>query len=141
MKKIYAPFILLAIIFLTGCSKDFLKSYDSRIVGIWRITDVNRIGIGGNTSKLSFTEGTFIFEDNGGLTYLNKANISFKGRWEVVKKIINNETARTLQVTAVDFTTQQILSAYYDDMNFVSTNHFKAKITSAFRTYVTHFYR
>lgn len=141
MKKIYAPFILLAFIFLSGCSKDVLKSYDSRIIGTWRITDVNRIGIGGNTSKLSFTDGTFIFEDNGSLTYINKANISFKGRWEIVKRIINNETARTLQVTAVDFTTQQILSAYYDQINFVSTNHFKARITSAFRTYVTHFYR
>jgi len=141
MKKIYAPFILLSFMLLNGCSKDVLKRYDNRIIGTWRITDVNRIGIGGDRDKLPFSDGTFTFAEDGSLTYVNTANISFKGRWEIVKKIVNSETTRTLQVTAVDFTTQQVLAEYYDEINFVGTNHFKTKITSTFRTYVTHFYR
>lgn len=141
MKKIYTLCILLTCILFCGCSKDFLKSYDNRIIGTWRITDVNRIGFGGNTSNLPFASGTFTFNENGSLTYVNTANISFKGRWEIVKKVINEETIHTLQVTAIDFVTQQILTEYYDDMNFLSTNHFKANITSTFNTYVTHFRR
>ena len=141
MKRIYTLSILLSLFLFYSCSKDFLKSYDTRIVGTWRISDVNRIGFGGNTSTLPFTSGTFTFYANGTLDYLNAANFTFKGSWDIVKKTIGEETVRSLQITAVDFTNQQVLSQYYDDMIFSSTNHFKATINSNFRNYVTHFRR
>ena len=141
MKRIYTLSTLLSLVLFSGCSKDFLKSYENRIVGTWRISDVDRFGLGGNTNNLPFTSGTFTFYENGTLNYVNSANINFKGNWEIVKKVINDETVRSLQVTAIDFTNQQVLAEYYDDMNFVSTNHFKANILSNFHTYVTHFRR
>jgi hypothetical protein len=141
MKKIYTAGILLSLVLVSGCSKDFLKKYDKRIIGTWRITDVNRVGLGGNTDNLPFTDGTFTFNEDGSLTYVNSANIIYHGRWDIDKKIIDDQTLHSLQVTAVDYTTQQVLAEYYDDMNFTGTDHFKANIISGFHTYVTHFRR
>ncbi len=140
MKKIYILGILFSVI-LYSCSKDILKSYDKRIIGAWKISDVNRAGLGGNIDNLPFTSGTFTFYENGTLDYANSANTNFKGTWEIVKKIRNDQTVHSLQITAVDFANQQVFSEYYDDMNFVSTNHFKANIISNFHVYITHFRR
>jgi hypothetical protein len=141
MKKIYTIGVL-AIIFLSyGCSKDFLKSYDKRIVGTWNIDYVNVIGLGGNASNLPFNNGTITFYSNGSLEYSNSANRIFKGNWDIVKKTRDDQTVRSLQVTAVDYTSHEVLTQYYDDMNFTGTNRFKATISSSFHSYVTHFSR
>jgi len=141
MKKSYALVGMISFILLCGCSKDILKSYENRIIGTWRITDINKFGLGGDIDNLPFQEGTFTFNENGTLTYVNAANVSFNGSWEIRKRIVNGETIRTLQITAIDFTNQQVLTEYYDDMYFTGTNHFKASINSTLRTYVTHFRR
>ena len=140
MKSIYTVGILLSFV-LVGCSKDFLKSYENRIMGTWRIVDVKRVGIGGNTDNLPFTSGTINFHENGTLEYVNSANIIYQGTWEIVKKTLNDQSIQSLQVTAIDFTNQQVLAEYYDDMNFRSTNHFSTNIVHNFHTYVTHFRR
>ncbi|CAN5230871.1 hypothetical protein BH11BAC5_BH11BAC5_52760 [soil metagenome] len=139
-KKISFTIVFLLVI-VAGCSKDFLKRYDKRIIGTWRIDDVDRFGFGGSTSQLPFTNGSFTFYENGTLDYTNAANEKFRGTWELSKKIKNEETVHSLRITAVDFTNQKVLSEYYDDMQFMSTNHFKANIVSTFHTYVTHFRR
>jgi len=141
MKKIYTLSVLLSFVLFLGCSKDFLKKYDKRIIGTWRISNVRNFGIGGDTDNLPFNEGTFTFTEGGSLTYVSSANVTYQGSWDIVKKYRDDETLRSLRITAVNFTTQQILSEYYDDMNFASTDHFKANITSLFHTYVTHFRR
>ncbi|MFI5185384.1 MAG: hypothetical protein ACHQF0_01520 [Chitinophagales bacterium] len=141
MKNIYTISLLLCFLTLTSCSKDFLKKYDKRIAGTWRITDVDRFGLGGNTDNLPFRDGTFTFYENGTLSYVNSANASFRGNWDIVKKIIDDQIVHSLIITAVNYTTMEALSQYYDDMNFTATNHFKAKIISGFHTYVTSFRR
>ncbi len=140
MKKLFLFFISFCILLLFGCSKDFLKRYEKRIIGTWRISDINRIGIGGS-SNLPFTSGTFTFHDDGSLEYINSANTIFKGTWQIDKKVMDDQTYRSLQITAVDFNNQQVLSEYYDNIIFTSTNHFKAEINSNFQTYITHFRR
>jgi hypothetical protein len=76
MKKIY--FASLALLTLTACSKDFLKRYDDRIQGSWYISQVKRLGIGGDFNDLPFREGSFTFNGDGTLTYTdeleNRAN-------------------------------------------------------------------
>jgi hypothetical protein len=141
MRNIYIASLLLSFVMFSGCSKDFLKRYDKRIIGTWTITDVKRFGIGGNTDNVPFGEGTFTFHEGGTLTYVNSANATYQGSWDIVKKNIGDETVRSLQVTAIDFTAQQVLTEYYDDINFSGTDHFKANIISGFHTYVTHFRR
>lgn len=141
MKNIHAISLLLCGIMLTNCSKDFLKKYDNRIIGSWRITDVDRFGLGGNIDNLPFTVGTFTFYENGSLTYVNSANITYQGKWDIIKKIFDDQTVHSLSITAVNYANTDALSEYYDDMNFVSTNHFKAKVISGFHTYVTSFRR
>ncbi|MEO5998170.1 MAG: hypothetical protein ABIN89_15605 [Chitinophagaceae bacterium] len=141
MKRLYALALLLSPVLFFGCSKDFLKSYDNRIIGTWRITNVNKVGLGGNSNNLPFTSGTFTFHENGSLSYVNSANVSFTGSWQIDRTEINDQTVRRLQITAIDFSNQELLSEFYDDMNFTSTNHFKANINSGFHTYVTHFHR
>ena len=140
MRNLYAS-ILLAAILLAGCSKDFLKSYDDRILGRWHVTGVNRVGIGGDTDHLPFRDGTFTFFEDGTLHY-TRGGAEYTGTWDIEKRNYGEgDVQRILKITAVDFNNQQILSQYYDDMNFVSTDHFKATIISGFHTYVTHFRR
>lgn len=141
MKKIYIAAIVFCFFFILGCSKDFLKSYDRRIVGTWRIADVNRVGLGGSTDNLPFKEGLVVFNSDGSLVYTNAAGAIYKGSWDIRKKHIDDETFQSLQITAVDFANQNVLTEYYDDLNFVGTNHFKANIISTTHTYVTHFRR
>ena len=140
MKFIYTQVFLLSFV-LFGCSKDFLKSYENRIIGTWRIADVKRVGIGGNTDNLPFKSGTLNFHENGTLEYVNSTNVNYQGTWEIVKRTLNDQTIQSLQVTAIDFTNQHVLAEYYDDMNFRSTNHFSANIVHHFHTYITHFRR
>lgn len=140
MKKIYSLTIFLAFL-CCSCSKDVLKRYDDRIVGAWRITDVNRVGIGGGTSNLPFQAGTFVFFDNGSLDYTNESGTLYKGTWDIDRRTFSDHTHYQLKITAVDFTGQHILSETYDDMNFSGSNRFKARIYSGLRTYVTHFRR
>lgn len=133
--------MVLFLILFSGCSKDFLKSYDKRIVGTWNIDYVNVIGLGGSSSGLPFNTGTITFFANGSLEYSNSSNSIFKGKWDIVKKMQGDEHVRSLQVSAVDYTSREVLTQYYDDMNFTGTNRFKATINSNFHTYVTHFSR
>jgi hypothetical protein len=141
MKKIYTTVIAFLLLILFGCSKDFLKSYEHRIVGTWTITDVNRAGLGGNTDNLPFKQGSFSFNEDGSLTYTNLSGDVYHGSWDIRKKWTNERRVQSLQVTAVDFANQNVLTEYYDDLNFTGTNHFKAKIMSGSHTFVTHFRR
>jgi hypothetical protein len=141
MKKISTLALFLPVVLFYGCSKDVLKRYDKRIVGTWRISDVDRFGIGGDRDHLPFVDGNFTFRDDGTLTYVDATNANFEGTWDIVKKTINDETVRSLHVTAIDFNNQLVLSEYYDDIKFLGTNHFKANILRTLHTYVTHFRR
>ena len=141
MKNLYTTIIAFSFLFLMGCSKDFLKSYEHRIVGTWRITDVNRVGLGGSTNNLPFKQGTFNFNEDGSMIYTNVSGALYKGRWDIRKKWIDEKHVQSLQITAVDFVSQNVLTEYYDDLKFTGTNHFKANIISGSHTYVTHFRR
>jgi hypothetical protein len=144
MKKIYTPVFVLSFLLLAGCSKDFLKSYDDRIVGTWQITDINKVGIGGSTSSLHFRDGSFSFMKDGSMTFTSSSGEVFKGTWDIQKKVMNDDNSsvyHSLQITAVNFNTQQVLGEYYDDINFTGTNHIKANIISGAHTYITHLKR
>lgn len=139
MKKVYL--FLLPVIIFSSCSKDFLKSYDDRVVGTWRISEVNRVGLGGDASGVAFREGTFQFNNDGTLTYTDAAGNVSSGTWDIRKRNVNHDVIRTLQITAVDFNSQLVKAEFYDEMHFRSTNHFVAKINNTLRTFVTHFRR
>ena len=109
MKKIYTTVIAFPFLFLMNCSKDFLKSYEHRIAGTWTITDVNRVGLGGNTNNLPFKQGTFDFDDDGSMTYTNLSGAVYKGSWDIRKKWIDDKHVQSLQITAVDFASQNVL--------------------------------
>ena len=144
MNKFYSyfiPVVLGSTLLLSSCSKDFLKSYDRRIIGNWTITDVDRNGFGGNTSDLPFKDGSPSFSSDGSLTYTDAAGINYSGTWNIQKKHIDDQTYQSLEIQVVNFTTQKFLSEYYDDINFTSTGHFKARILQGLHSYVTHFRR
>jgi hypothetical protein len=86
MKKIYTSVFVLSF-WLSGCSKDFLKSYDERIIGTWQITDVNKVGIGGSTGNLPFRQGSFSFMNDGTMTFTNASGETFKGGGTFRKKL------------------------------------------------------
>lgn len=142
MKPFYSIIPLLFIIAIqTGCSKDFLKSYDRRIVGTWRITDINRNGLGGTTENLPFQSGSFQFAADGGLVYTDAAGVTYNGNWNIEKSYYDDNNRQSLHITVMDFTNQQVRGEYYDDINFTSTNKFKARIYQGLHTFITKFER
>lgn len=140
--KISVPITCFIILLLfSQCSKDILRSYEDRIVGTWRISDVDRFGLGGGSRELPFRDGVFTFYNNGSLDYIDGAGASFRGTWNIEKRRIDDNQWRSLRITVVDFNTQRMLSEFYDDMNFAGTNHFKATIHGSTYDYITHFRR
>lgn len=156
MKKVYTlTFLFFLFLVYSGCSKDFLKSYDKRIQGSWKIIDVDRIGIGGSISSLTFKDGTFTFDENGKLEYTNTLGEKYSGSWNLRKqrftgncstdddgqRVCNDRSVQTLQLTAVNFTTQDVKAEFFNDLQFTNTNRFKAFIYSGTKTYVFRFLR
>ena len=141
MKNYYLTGLLFSVLLLSSCSKDFLKSYDRRIVGVWKITDINRTGFGGSTSNLPFQNGEFNFQDDGSLVYTNEAGTIYQGTWNIEKQYFNETTYQSLHITVVNFTTQEVKGEYYDDIDFTQTDRFKARINQGLHTYVTRFDR
>lgn len=141
MQKIYLLTFISSLLLCSGCSKDILRSYENRLIGTWNITNVNRLGIGGNPENLPFRDGKFTFNGNGTLTYTDASNNIYQGSWEITRRQQNDETTRVLKITAIDFNNQTVLSEYYDDMNFRGTNFFVAHINRPLVRLTTHFRR
>jgi hypothetical protein len=120
---------------LACCSKDFLKQYDKRIIGNWKVTDIDDYGIGGSISLPFSEDGVFTFSDGGQLIYVYNGR-TYKGSWDIRKQQVEDESINTLHLTAVDFINQDVRTEYFDGMRFTNTNHFKAFIHSGLKTYV-----
>ena len=153
MKKFYL-FISVAIIILpVSCSKDFLKSYDKRIQGTWRLTGIDRFGFG-STSR-QFTSGLFTFSDDGTLTWVDDAGDTSTGSWNIQRRWssgncytdgngnrnCNDRYIRSLAISVINFTTQEFKSAYFDEIVFTGTNRFNALIYLGAGTCVFRFKR
>ena len=143
MKNLYFLSIALSLgLLFNSCSKDILKPYEERIVGTWVLDDINRAGIGGDMDDLPFREGSFSFTNNGGLTYTTATGAVFKGSWDIQKKVnTDNNAIQSLQVTAVNFTTQEIRTEYFEDIHFTGKDKFKAYVRQGWHTFVFHFKR
>jgi hypothetical protein len=153
MRKIY--FFVIACFLLTACSKDAFRKYDKRIVGTWRLVDVDRAGIGGSLSHLDFIEGEFKFENDGHLTYTDDGGNVFNGTWDIRREWkrggcstdndgnthCDDRQVSALFLTAVNFNSQDIRTEHFDEMDFTGTNRFKAYVNSGWHTYIFRFRR
>ena len=138
MKNLY---LLSLIVLFLGCSKDVLIRYDKRIIGSWRISDVKRTGLGGSTIDLPFKKGaTISFFADRTMTYTSPSGSVYKGNWDIQKDFENNENyQRALQLTAVDFSNQIVITEYFDEMNFRGSDHFVAFTQEGLQSYTTYF--
>jgi len=153
MKKIYALSFLSFVIIVAACSKDFLKSYDKRIQGTWRLTDIDRFGFGSTSTQ--FRNGLFNFLDDGQLIYVSEAGDTSTGSWNIQRRWsqgncytdadgnrnCNNRYIRNLSISVVNFATQELRSEYFDEINFTGTNRFNAQIYLGAGTCVFRFRR
>jgi|GEM_PF-4859944 len=104
MRKIYTSLAILSFLLFAGCSKDFLKPYDDRIVGRWQIDDINKFGFGGSVNDLPFRDGSLQFNKDGTLIYTTSSGSVFNGTWDIQKKRVgdgdNSNVYHSLQITA-----------------------------------------
>lgn len=141
MKKIYLTFIPITLLLVAACSKDFLRSYDRRITGgTWELYDINNFGIGSRYSP-AFTSGRFTFEPSGQATYTTNTGEVYEGSWDIRHEWQGDNKIQSLFITVINFQTQDVLSEYFDDLQFTGTNRFKAYIYSGGRTYTCKFKR
>jgi hypothetical protein len=151
MKKLYFALVIVSLSILAGCSKDILKSYEDRIVGTWRLADVDKRGIGGNLDRLIFKSGQFEFSDAGDLVYTQDNGEVYKGSWDIDKHWIRGDCygtnncddrrVRSLSMIAINFTTQDVKAEDFDEIEFVGTNRFNGYIYSGAHTYIFRFRR
>jgi hypothetical protein len=140
MRKIYTFLLLAVFVLISGCSKDFLKSYDKRIVGTWKIIDIDRYGFNG-ADNLSFEEDDLLnFTEDGALTFMQEGG-TYTGSWDIVREQDGDHNKQSLRITAVDFNNQQVRSETFNEMVFTNTNRFTAFINYNTRTYVYRFLR
>lgn len=143
MKKFYTIFLAVSSLFLfNSCSKDILKSYEDRIIGIWELEEVNRVGIGGDVSDLPIKEGSiFEFNEHGALTFTDINGDIYTGSWDIERAYYDEQQIRSLHIAVVNFATQQMRSELFEEIRFTSTNKFKGFIRQGAHTYVFHFER
>ncbi len=149
MRKIYFIAFAFVAILLSGCSKDFLKSYDRRIIGTWNLVDVDRRGIGGEANRaiLAFTGGSFTFETSGKLNYTDNNGKLYTGSWNITRRTTQScsdcgtDTDRELSVSLINFDTQELVQEIFDDMRFTGTNRFRARVKFPFNSFVFFFHR
>lgn len=141
MNKIYLVFFPVLVLLMPGCSKDFLKSYDKRITGgTWELYDVNNFGLGSRYTS-PFTSGRFTFESSGQLTYTTNQGQVYEGSWDIRHDWQDDDQVQSLFITVINFQTQEVLSEYFDDLQFTGTNRFRAQINSGGRVYTFKFKR
>ena len=139
MKKHYLlvlPFALI-MLFNGGCSKDFLKRYEKRIVGgTWNLDNIHSSGVGGWNS-FPFNNGSFTFMDGGRLEYTDLDGNFYEGSWDIGRVYLSGEDreTHTLQISVVNFQTQDLLSEYFDEIVFTGTNRFVGHIYTNSREY------
>ncbi|MCS3801994.1 hypothetical protein [Niastella sp. OAS944] len=141
MKKIYITLFPILLLIASSCSKDFLKSYDRRITGgTWELYDINNFGVGSRYNA-RFTNGKFTFESSGDVTYVNDQGETFTGSWDIRNYWQGENRLQTLYISVINYQTQQMISEYFDDMQFTGTNRFKAFVNTGNRTYTFKFKR
>jgi hypothetical protein len=142
MKQIYlAAFTTMLLFPFSFCSKDISQSYERRIVGTWKVTDIDRVGTGSYISVRIPEQSLFTFEDDGKLVY-NVDNQTYQGTWRIRTELAADDDERiSLNIIAVDFTNQDLVSENFNEIFFTSSNKFKAFIYTPTRTYIYHFSR
>lgn len=125
----------------SGCIKEGYRTAERRILGEWRIDDVNPMGWGGNSARIPFNNGRFTFYDNGTLSYVNDNNQQFSGSWYINRRWQDDTQWLSMQITAVDFVNQQVLSQFYENLDFRGRNRLRAETQQSTRRYVTYFRR
>jgi hypothetical protein len=153
MKNIY-PFVLSCFL-LSACSKDSFKDYDNRIIGTWNLVDVDRSGVGGSISNQTFQYGQFTFREDGSVSYTLPSGTLYEGGWDIQKgwrtgncytnddgyTQCDTERQHELFISVTDPVSQHVKNERFDDIQFTSSNRFKAYIFSDFQTYTFIFRR
>lgn len=156
MKHFYPLLISFSILTLfSSCSKTAFWTMEERLRGTWTLTDVDRRGIGGGSDNVPLTEGTFNFMPEGKIEYTNRAGELYKGSWDLRHDRVGNDCyydeygnykcdtrdVRALQLTLINFTTQDVLTEFFDEIVFSGDNKFKAYIYAGSRTWIFYFRR
>jgi hypothetical protein len=141
MKNIYLAFIPITVLLIAACSKDFLRSYDKRITGgSWELYDVNNFGLGSRYSPV-FNGGRFTFGSSGQATYTSSQGEVYEGNWDIRHEYQGDDRIRSLFITVINFQSREVLSEYFDNIQFTGTNRFKAFVYTGGRTYTFKFKR
>ncbi|MGJ7032973.1 hypothetical protein [Niabella hirudinis] len=139
---------LLFLVIVAGCSKDFFKPYDERIIGQWELYDTNKAGFG--SGKIVYSEGRFQFMSDGSFLYTRQSGAKYTGTWRLKKYTVTvtdsegkqqSEQKHSLLLSATNTEDQQLLSENFDNLYFTGTNKFKAEVSNNFNTVIYKFKR
>jgi hypothetical protein len=144
MKKIYLLFFISFL--LAACT----RQYQDRIIGTWNLVDIDKRGIGGSISNQTFQNGTFTFREDGTITWTTPGGVDYHGSWDIDWESRQNncytdsdggqqcnyDEVMELFVSVTDPISQHTKKERFDEIQFTSSNRFKAIIYSDFQTYI-----
>lgn len=140
MRKFYTLALLSMIVLFNRCSKDVLKSYDKRVLGTWKVIDMDRYGFNERDALPYKENDLFTFSEDGALTFQQAGNTA-QGSWDIERERDDNHNKKSLHITTIDFSNQQVRSETFNNMIFTNTNRFTAFINYNTRVYVYRFLR
>lgn len=124
-----ALLFLLIPLFITGCTKNRLAKFNTRIVGSWQLVEVNTFGLG--SSNIVFNGGHFTFNSDNTATYYDRENNSYFGTWYIDAYVYtdsegDSETDFILSVDVKDGSFMKF--DRFEIPRFGNSNRFKAKV-------------
>jgi hypothetical protein len=119
--KLYLLPFLFFLLISTSCKK-WLP--ENRIVGNWRLVDVEKRRLFNNENILTgYESGIFVFNDNGTTTYTDAAG-QMTGTWNMRKRRgggDGDDIQTVLVINLHDFNNNRLLDWYFDRVDFRSS--------------------
>lgn len=122
-------FLFLITFVLFGCTKQRLDKFNNRIVGNWKLVEVNTFGIG--NSNIVFDGGSFSFNEDNSLTYYDRTQNVYTGNWYIDAYTYTDDNGNSESEFILTLDVSNGKMRKYDEMEmpgFGNVNRFKAKV-------------
>ncbi|WP_346238910.1 hypothetical protein ABDK00_005670 [Niabella insulamsoli] len=129
-----ALLMLLIPIALAGCTKHKLQKFNNRIVGDWKLVEINTFGLG--SSHIVFNGGSFSFNSDNSAVYYHSGD-TYRGDWFIDAYTYtdgegDSDTEFILSIDVAKGSYRKFDS--FEIPRFGNANRFKAKVRNGLNT-------
>lgn len=123
------------VVMLFGCTKHRLNKFNNRIVGDWKLVEVNTFGVG--SSRIVFNGGSFSFNEDNSLVYYDRNETVYTGSWDIEAYTYtegDGDSETEFILTMDVYSNNDRKFDQFEIPSFGNANRFKAKVRHEFNT-------